>query len=311
MNTRQPTPSNARVGESAARNMFSRAAQSNLLGRVIAVLMMLGLAVVLSRCGGSAETSAPTTTTTQPGLARPAQTTTGTREPMPVGNIPGWRQVFTDDFSGGAVDDGKWHLYGGMPGGDPAGWFDPRHVTVSNGTLVISAYRDQHDGGRWATGGLSSSVGLVQTYGKYLVRFRLDQGVGVAFAALLWPADNSWPPEIDFAEGNGNGPFATFATLHYGKQNTHWAAGLPDVNLTQWHTLGVEWTPGKLQYTIDGRIWKTMESNAVPAIPMVLDLQTQTWPCGSWARCPDASTPDVVRMYVDWVVAYAPDGNAS
>lgn len=230
---------------------------------------------------------------------------------MPVGDISGWRQVFTDDFNGRTLNNSKWRLYWGMPGGDPAGWFDPRHVAVSNGMLVISAYRDARDGGRWATGGLSSSPGLVQTYGKYLVRFRLDRSVGVTFAALLWPADNSWPPEIDFSEGNGSGPFGTFATLHYGEQNSERAAGLPHLNMTQWHTLGVQWTPGKLQYTVDGRIWKTIESKSVPSVPMVLDLQTQTWPCGSWARCPDASTPPIVRMYVDWVVAYAPDGNTA
>ena len=226
---------------------------------------------------------------------------------MPVGNIPGWRQVFTDDFNGRTLDSSKWRLYWGTPGGDPAGWFDPRHVTVSHGMLVISAYRDRRDGGRWATGGLSSSPGLIQTYGKYLVRFRLDPGIGVSHAALLMPANNSWPPEIDFSEDNGSGRTGTLVTLHYGKHDTHSSAWLGSVNLTQWHTLGVQWTPGKLQYTIDGRIWKTMAGAAVPALPMVLDLQTQTWPCsGTWGRCPNASTPRVVRMYVDWVVAYAP-----
>ena len=45
----------------------------------------------------------------------------------------------------------------------------------------------------------------------------------------------------------------------------------------------------------------------VPAVPMVLDMQTQTWPCvGTYGRCPDLTTPKVVRMYVDWVVADAP-----
>ena len=226
---------------------------------------------------------------------------------MPVGDIPGWRQVFTDDFNGRTLDLSKWRLYWGKPGGDPAGWFDPRHVSVSNGILVISAYRDRRDEGRWATGGLSSSPGLVQTYGKYLVRFRLDPGIGVGHAALLMPANNSWPPEIDFSEDNGSGRTGTLATLHYGKHDTHEDAWLGSVNLTQWHTLGVQWTPGKLQYTIDGRIWKTMTGSSVPAQPMVLDLQTQTWPCsGTWGRCPNATTPRVVRMYVDWVAAYAP-----
>jgi beta-glucanase (GH16 family) len=284
-------------------SMFSKAPYSTIIRWPLRAALVSVLGLALSAC---ATTAAPQ----QAVAARNVQAqriVPGKREPMPVGNIPGWRQVFTDDFSGRTIDSSKWRLYWGKPGGDPAGWFDPRHVGVSNGMLVISAYRDRRDGGKWATGGLSSSPGLVQTYGKYLVRFRLDPGIGVGHAALLMPANNSWPPEIDFSEDNGSGRTGTLATLHYGKQDTHQSAYLAGVNLTQWHTLGIEWSPGKLQYTIDGRIWKTMAGSAVPALPMVLDLQTQTWPCsGTWGRCPNASTPRVVKMYVDWVVAYAP-----
>jgi len=227
---------------------------------------------------------------------------------MPTGDVPGWHQVFADDFSGRTLDPDKWRFYWGVPGGDPAGWFDPRHVTVSGGKLIISAYRDRRDHGRWATGGLSSSPGLVQRYGKYLVRFRLDPGIGVSHAILLAAANGSWPPELDFSEDNGSERVRTLVTLHYGRRDNHINA-LLNVNLTRWHTLGVEWTPGKLRFTIDGRVWATMANNAVPTVPMVLDLQTQTWPCtGYWGRCPNATTPRVVRMYVDWVVAYAPAG---
>jgi beta-glucanase (GH16 family) len=292
-------------GPELPARMFSRARYSTIIRWPPCAVLVTALGLALSAC---ATTPAPEHAGAVPARDAQAQRiVTGKREPMPVGYIAGWRQVFTDDFDGRTLDSSKWRLYWGKPGGDPAGWFDPRHVTVSDGMLVISAYRDRRDGGKWATGGLSSSPGLVQTYGKYLVRFRLDPGIGVGHAALLMPANNSWPPEIDFSEDNGSGRAGTLATLHYGKHDTHRDAYLASVNLTQWHTLGVEWTPGKLQYTIDGRVWKTMAGDAVPALPMVLDLQTQTWPCsGTWGSCPNASTPRVVRMYVDWVVAYAP-----
>jgi beta-glucanase (GH16 family) len=173
--------------------------------------------------------------------------------------------------------------------------------------LVISGYRDPADGGRWATGGVSSSPGLVQTYGKYLVRFRFDSGVGIAHAILLWPADNSWPPEIDFSEDNGANRQTDYATLHYGPGNTQVQHSIA-VNLTQWHTLGVEWTAGRLVYTLDGRDWATVTGPQVPSIPMAMDIQTQAWACGTstWEQCPSATTPAQVNLYVDWVVAYAP-----
>ncbi len=71
--------------------------------------------------------------------------------------------------------------------------------------------------------------------------------------------------------------------------------------------LGVEWTHNLLRYTVDGRVYWSIHSNRVPHQPMVVALQMQTWPCTSgWGFCPNSSTPPVVRMYADWVVAYAP-----
>lgn len=226
---------------------------------------------------------------------------------MPVGNIPGWRQVLADGFNGSTLNTNLWRRYGGQPGGDPGGWWDPSHVSVSNGTLTISGYRDPDDGGKWTTGGITSVPGLVQTYGKYLVRLRLDAGIGIAHALVLFPADNRWPPEVDFSEDSGNGRSTTQATVHYGRDD-EMLSKIIGVDLTRWHTLGVEWTPGRLRFTLDGGVWfQTVRE--VPIVPMALAIQTQAWPCiGTWGRCPDATTPRAVNMYVDWVAAYAPAG---
>ena len=76
------------------------------------------------------------------------------------------------------------------------------------------------------------------------MRFRFDAGTGIAHAILLWPADNSWPPEVDFSEDNGGNNDKLPATMHYGASNTQIHRYVA-VNLTKWHTLGVEWTPGQ------------------------------------------------------------------
>ncbi len=226
---------------------------------------------------------------------------------MPTAPVSSWRKVFADDFTGSKLDPGRWRTYAGQPGSDTGGWFDRTHVSVSNGELVISEYRDPADGGKWATGGVSSSRGLIQTYGKYLVRFRFDAGAGISHAILLWPADESWPPEVDFSEDNGEDRQTTYATLHHGALNTM-IHNQVEVDLTKWHTVGVTWTRGKLVYTLDGRRWATVRSKHVPSIPMVLDIQTQAWATGinNWERGVDATTPANVNLYVDWVVAYAP-----
>ncbi|GAA0281388.1 glycoside hydrolase family 16 protein [Cryptosporangium japonicum] len=221
---------------------------------------------------------------------------------MPTGDLAGWRRVLSDDFAGTRLSD-RWLAYDGQPSGDPAGWFDPANVTVAGGVLTIrGAYQKARK--RWATGGISTRRSLKQTYGKYEVRFRADRGRGIAYAFLLWPVDDSWPPEIDFAEDNGAGRDRLFSTVHAigGSQIENSTAA----DFTQWHVVGVEWTPGRIAYTLDGKVWATIHDDRVPDQPMALALQSQAWYCGhTWQRCPDASTPATVNLQVDWVVAYA------
>jgi beta-glucanase (GH16 family) len=217
-----------------------------------------------------------------------------------------WRLVFFDDFSAG-LRSSSWGRYSGQPGGDPGGWWAPSHVVVNRGALTLETYRDPRFGRRWVSGGVSSARALRQTYGKYEVRLRMDPGRGVAVVALLWPSRGGWPPEIDFAENGGetNDRRHITATLHYGADNsqiqrTLWA------DFTRWHVLGVQWTPARLAYTIDGRVWAVVSNREVPAGPMELDLQTQTGTCNDpSAPCPDATTPARVDAQVDWVAAYA------
>jgi beta-glucanase (GH16 family) len=217
-----------------------------------------------------------------------------------------WQRVFADDFSHG-LSRARWGRYTGQPAGDPGGWWAPSHVVVRRGVLELATYRDPRFGGRWVSGGVSNARALKQTYGKYLVRFRVDAGRGVAFVLLLWPVRDVWPPEIDFAEGGGTHGVrrAATATLHYGAHDAI-VQRTAHADFGRWHVMGVEWTPGRLVYTIDGRRWATVRGRRVPDEPMELALQTQAGTCGdAYAPCPDATTPANVTMQVDWVVAYA------
>lgn len=222
------------------------------------------------------------------------------------GLAPHWHRVFVDDFTRG-LNLSKWGRYSGQPRGDPGGWWAPSHVVVKHGILHLETYRDPRHGGRWVSGGLSSSRALKQTYGKYEVRFRMQQGKGVAGIVLLWPVRDVWPPEIDFAENAGQATArrSMTASLHYGEDNRQIQRTVY-ADFTRWHTMGVEWTPGRLVYTLDGRIWAVVRSPHVPDQPMELDLQTQAGTCGDqYAPCPDSSTASRVTMEIDRVVAYA------
>lgn len=227
---------------------------------------------------------------------------------MPTKNPPGWREVFSDNFNGDTLNLDHWGAYTGSPGGDPNGVWSPSHVAVQNGELLLRSYEED---GHYVSAGVSSEPGLVQTYGKYLVRYRMGGGIGVSHAVLLWPATGDSGDEIDFSEDNGSIRRRAYTFLHWGIPKTDQTQETIKVNLTHWHTLGVQWTPGKVVYTLDGKPWKTLRSHHVPNIPMVLDLQTQTWcglnqpPTNTWERCIASTTPPEVDMDVDWVVAYA------
>src|SRR3954452_7933813 len=224
----------------------------------------------------------------------------------PPAHLHGWKRVFVDDFRH-RLRRSSWGRYSGQPGGDPGGWWAPSHVVVRHGVLQLRTYRDRRFGDRWVSGGVSSARALRQRYGKYLVRFRMDAGRGVAGVLLLWPSAEHWPPEIDFAEDGGHSRHrrSMTASLHYGARN-HQVQRTVRADFTRWHTIGVEWTPRRLVYTLDGRRWGRVRGHRVPAERMELDMQTQAGTCGDrWAPCPDGSTPRRVDMEIDWVAAYA------
>jgi len=253
------------------------------------------------------EPSGPPATTA---AAEPAAQHTGPAPSgvaMPAGNLPGWRQTFTEDFNGGDLGQ-RWYTYEGQPGGDPGGWFLRSHVTQSNGKLVITGSRENTpNGSLYATGGVSSAKSFTQAYGRFEFRFRMDKGYGINYVLLLWPADDVWPPEINVAEDDGLSRDLITATLHYGTNNTtitRKSKGL--ANFTTWHTASVEWKPGSLVYKLDGKVWATMTSSNVPKTPMAMVAQSQAWPCGtSFSDCPNSTTPTRVNLEVDWMVAYA------
>lgn len=93
----------------------------------------------------------------------------------------------------------------------------------------------------------------------------MDRGKGVAAVVLLWPVRDQWPPEIDFAEDGGatNTRRHVSATLHYGAHDTQIQRTV-HADFTRWHTVGVEWTPGRLSYTLDRQALGGRETSAGP-----------------------------------------------
>ena len=248
-----------------------------------------------------------TTTTTLP----PATTTIGNiqfpsgavdaSEPSGEGPasstaLPGYSESYVNDFATKSSLVG-WVSFQGPTNGDPGGQFAQSHVTVSGGLLQLNSWQDPAFGNAWATGGVCQ-CDINNTYGAYFVRSRVT-GPGPTQVEMLMP-EVGWPPEIDFNEtrqSDGN----TIATLHYTSADLQIYRSL-NIDLTQWHTWGVVWTPTSLTYTVDGQAWGIIDSaSEIPDQPMHLDITQQTW-CSSGFACPTA--PESTQ--VDWVEEYKP-----
>lgn len=209
--------------------------------------------------------------------------------------------VFQDDFS--SLDTSVWTRYWGNPGSRPNAFWDPSHVKTQNGVLVLECYWDGAHPEANRTCGAVAAKGKAQTYGKWEVRARADWGPDMNAIALLWPYNDQWTHEIDFMEDWDGRRYDVEGTLHWlpdGKNN--WEQNKLNVDMTQWHTYGVIWTPGKVEYTLDGNVWATQTGEIgwkVPDYPMWMALQIENM------RELGSETPAHVNMYVDWIKQYS------
>ena len=213
-------------------------------------------------------------------------------------SLRGFTQSYVQDFLGSSIPAG-WNPYPGQPGGDLGAQFAPTHDVVSNGILSLNTFRDGAYNNRWVTGGICDCA-VSSVYGASFVRSRVS-GPGPTNVELLWPSTKAWPPEIDFNETLGvtNG---TSATVHWRTskkphlQDQRWAV----LDMTQWHTFGVIWTPSRITFAVDGVAWGVVTNkHEIPSIAMHLSLQQQTWCHSGWA-CPSSNQ----SLQIDWVADY-------
>ena len=213
----------------------------------------------------------------------------------PAATVNGYSSSYVADFNGSTLPAG-WNVYFGHPGGDPGAQFGLRHVVVEHGMLELNTWKDPQYQNRCVTGGLCQ-CGLDRTYGAYYVRSRVT-GPGPNEVQLLWPSDNSWPPEIDFNETGGKID-STSSTIHWSPIDQIEQRHLV-IDMTKWHTWGVVWTSTSVTYVVDGNVWgKISNAEEVTHRAMNLDLQ-QVAMCNLGRLCP--SHP--VSMLVDWVAEY-------
>jgi Glycosyl hydrolases family 16 len=232
---------------------------------------------------------------------------------MPTGDVPGWHQVFADDFSAdvplgsfpGAVAS-KWSAYR-YPAHDSSGngtYWPEKVVSIKDGVMDLYLHTES---GIHAVAAPQPKVTPTdpygQRYGRYSIRFRATNNMPCYKTAwLLWPDDGVWPAhgEIDFPEASLDGADTISAFVHHGgsarsgAQDTFDTVAKYDV----WHTATTEWTPGAVNVYLDGSLIGTSVHSPSTAMHWVIQTETGLSGC-----VPASSTAGHVQ--IDWAVAYA------
>ncbi|MFI6450448.1 glycoside hydrolase family 16 protein [Streptosporangium amethystogenes] len=210
----------------------------------------------------------------------------------------GWgAPVLVENFDGTRVDGRKWVVYH-----SPNAETNPRTgraTSVGDGLLRL---KGGFYGGRDLSGGIATRS--AQRYGRWEVRLRAERGAGYTPVALLWPSDQGRGEytEIDFSEIIDPARRSGGIFVHRGDRPQ--AQRQMRADFTRWHTVAVDWLPGRLTFWLDGaKVWDYRGPNVPAGRPMHLALQNDVT-CNEWSPCRNRSTPPTVSMYVDWVKIY-------
>jgi hypothetical protein len=164
---------------------------------------------------------------------------------------------FHDEFDGTSLDKSKWsNGFGwGQDTRSNYGWCDPGANVVSGGVLVQRIDRRPNGGQPFSVGCINSKNRFAQQYGYWEARIRTAGCTGARSAFWGKPNDESWPPEIDVVEVNGDDSRTAKFTVHWQGGGRHQEdqgrfTG-PDF-ADGFHTFGAEWTPDGVTFFVDG-----------------------------------------------------------
>lgn len=240
-----------------------------------------------------------------------------------------WQLTWSDEFDGAAgslPDATKWTYDVGT---GTSGWGNneleyytnrPQNISLDgNGNLVITAIKESYQGSSYTSARINTKGILEQQYGRFEARLKTPFGQG------LWPAfwmlgnnvdTATWPlcGEIDIMELRGQTPSSIQSTIHgpgYSGNN-----GISGTNIlmnsrydNQFHVFAVEWDENKIDFFVDGYLFKRIEKSEVETKgqwvydhPFFLILNVAVG--GNFVGGPSSITPFPQTMTIDYVRVY-------
>lgn len=241
-------------------------------------------------------------------------------------NDPHWQLVWQDNFN--SLDLNIWEIANNFDHYGEPQMYRTNNVTVLNGNLVLKAKKENYLGHAYTSGWVSTKQAYNIQYGFIESSIKLPYGYG------FWPAFwtfkgngviGSNAAEIDIFEMVGHQPSNIVGTnIHKAYcdcENYSCACDFlydqecPDYNntilcygqdlvfanftYTDWHIYGIEWSPTKIIWYIDGCPVRTMENHGIiDPVQIILNFAIEP------RYLPNSSTPFPSDMLVNYVKVY-------
>lgn len=233
---------------------------------------------------------------------------------------PGKTLVWSDEFSGNAINTNFWTF----EQGNNNGWGNAelqnytdrsQNAFVSGGNLIIEARKENYNGNNYTSARMITKNKKTFKFGRVDIRAKTPKGKGIWPA--LWMLGNNidavnWPAcgEIDILELLGHEPNKIYGTLHWGVNSaTHQSKGTNYVLSTgsfdqQFHVYSMVWDLDQIKLYIDDILFFTGTKNDVSGnYPFNSDFFFifNIAVGGNWPGSPDNTTSFPQRMIVDYV----------
>jgi Glycosyl hydrolases family 16 len=318
------------LSATAAALITLTAALSGCDGNGAAAVTSTGSPQGSSASGATSPSTAASTATAGSASPSAPSTASAAAEPMPVGDLPGWHQIFADDFQtdvpvGGfsGCDQGTVRTCAGLPAAVqakwwayPDGWKDTsgqgtyapsQTISIANGAMHLHMYTA--NGSTMVAAPVPKIPDPVgseggQLYGRYAIRWMVQAPTdSFKLAWLLWPDSEKFPAdgEIDFPEGQLNGDITAFMHRQGATSDSDQNEFDTPVPISSgWHTSVIDWTASAVTFALDGTVLGTATTR-IPNTPMHWVLQSETVP----DRVTNASA--TADIYIAWVTIYRPD----
>ncbi len=245
---------------------------------------------------------------------------TAAQAPNTAAQAPtGLKLVVDDQFTGTSLNTRLWSTcHWWAPDGctiasnDELQWYLAEQVAVKKGRLHLTASAAGDPQGPdsvpylsgMVTTGPQESDGPAKfsfTYGRVEVAFNAPSGRGLWPAIWMLPASTQSRPEIDLFEATGQRPGRWVFHLHPKDRNRDSRKGVLNKKRlgSGTHTIGLDWRPGALTWSVDGQPAWTVTGRDVPSEAMYLVINLAVG--GIFPGPPDRSTQFPATFEIDRV----------